>query len=123
MLTPLGILWNPVSGIHFHWHSYQLILQFLVLLQTVSSDEINPVIRSLPISSPGPDGITANILICLASKHLGVVLSIINCSLEYSSVPRSWNLKMILTKKVTFMAFEIDNNTNIALSLAVVNLI
>lgn len=62
----------------------------------VTFEELSDVMRVLPASAPGPDGITTSMLKILFDVSPQDLLSIINYSLKNSWIPPDWRLAKIL---------------------------
>lgn len=87
----------------------------------VSRDELAHVVRILPNTGPGPDGVTSEMLKILFDISPEDLLNVVNYSLENSWIPPDWRLaKIIPLLKKQGLGMQIDNIRPIALTSLVV---
>ncbi|XP_064469746.1 uncharacterized protein LOC135384474 [Ornithodoros turicata] len=83
----------------------------------VTEEELDAVVRSLPRSAPGPDGITSAMVKSLWASHPHELLNIANVSVEHAWIPGVWKIaRVAVIKKVPSRGLEIDNVRPIALT-------
>ncbi|XP_064475827.1 uncharacterized protein LOC135389725 [Ornithodoros turicata] len=83
----------------------------------VTSAELDCIVRALPATAPGPDGVSAGVIKSLWSSHPRALLDIINTSLETSWIPSAWKAaRVVLLKKVASKGLALDNIRPIALT-------
>lgn len=91
---------------------------------SVSLIELEEVMRALPSTAPGPDGISAGVLKQFMEHHGFMLLDLVNHSLGCSWLHPCWKLsKVILLKKNPSLGLQPDNIRPIALTSIVVKTI
>lgn len=109
-------------GLALRFHSSVLSAQALPDVSAsgfreVTEEELGSVVRVLPDSAPGPDGITGRMLRTLWASHPRELLNIVNVSLEQSWLPDDWKLaKVVVVKKIPSRGLAMDNIRPIALT-------
>lgn len=87
----------------------------------VNMEELAHVIRLLPNSAPGPDGVTSEVLKILFDISPDALLNVVNHSLRNGWIPPDWRLaKIVPLLKKQGAGMQIDNIRPIALTSHVV---
>lgn len=92
--------------------------------EKVTLSEMSSVIRNLPSSAPGPDGITVPMIKILFQISPGDVLNLINYSLSNAWIPHDWKIaRVIPILKKQGSGFNIDNIRPISLTSHLIKII
>lgn len=90
----------------------------------VARSELFSIIDTLRNSTPGPGGVSSQIIRYLSSHHYHVLETIVNYSLGHAWVPPMWRTsKIVLVKKAHSSDLTLDNIRHIALTSVKVKLI
>ena len=119
-LIAKGLESRFTSTIPNNWQNCTITTDF----NKVTMSELSDVIKQLPFSAPGPDGITVQMIQILFKLSPSEILNVINYSLNYAWVPYDWKLaKIIPIPKKQGSGFSVENIRPISLTSNMVKLI